>query len=175
MITMKDIILENIDMIDVLTEYNIKVSRSMFCCPFHNDRTPSAKVYDKSYFCFACGKGGDLIQFVQDYFNLSFRDALRKINHDFNLNLKEISTTELMQIKEHFELDKIKKEQEQQAYRNKMLNLCNTSRILKKARDEIKTHLNPYNWEEIEETCAMLTEQIELLDLEFERLNVKRY
>lgn len=56
MVTIKDAILENIDMIDVLTEYNIKVSKNMFCCPFHNDKTPSAKVNEKTYFCFACGK-----------------------------------------------------------------------------------------------------------------------
>lgn len=119
--------------------------------------------------------GGDLIQFVQDYFNLSFRDALRKINYDFNLNLNDISTEELRQIKKRFEHDRLKKEQKEQIYRSKMLELCNTSRILKKARDDIKSHLHPYNWEEIEETCAMLTEQIELLDLEFERLNVKNH
>lgn len=58
MIEIKDMILENLYMIDVLTRYNIKVSKKMFCCPFHNDKTPSAKVYEKTYFCFACGRRG---------------------------------------------------------------------------------------------------------------------
>lgn len=121
--------------------------------------------------------GGDLIQFVQDYFNLSFKDALRKINYDFNLNLnfKNLSTIEFRKLEEQRKLKKLKKKFQEEAYRNKMLELCNTSRILKKAREDIKAHLHPYNWEEIEETCAILTEQIELLDLKFERLNVKTH
>ena len=177
MLEIKDVILENVSMKDILDKYNIKVYRNMFCCPFHNDRTPSAKVYDNSFFCFACGKSGDLIQFVRDYFNLSFRDALKKINHDFNLKLdfKRISSDELKRIEKQNKINKLEKRLKEEAYRNKMLQLCNTSRILKKARDDIKAHLHPYNWEEIEQTCALLTEQIELLDLEFERLNVKNH
>ena len=177
MLEIKDIILENVSMQDILDKYNIKIYKNKFCCPFHNDTVPSAKAYDNSFFCFACGKSGDIIQFVRDYFNLSFRDALRKINYDFNLNLdlNKVSSDELKKIEEQNRINKIKKEQKEQAYRNKMLELCNTSRILKKARDDIKAYLHPYNWEEIEETCAILTEQIELLDMEFERLNVKNH
>ena len=52
----KDIILENLTMNDILKYYNIKRVRNMFCCPFHNDKTPSAKAYEKTYFCFGCGK-----------------------------------------------------------------------------------------------------------------------
>ena len=37
-------------------------------CPFHEERTPSFSVnaVDKLYYCFGCGKGGDLVSFVQD-------------------------------------------------------------------------------------------------------------
>ncbi len=121
--------------------------------------------------------GGDLIQFVQDYFNLGFKDALKKINYDFNLNLNfnSFSKVDFKKIEEQIKLDRLKKEQKKQAYKNKMLNLCGTLKILEKIREEIKSQINPYNWEEIEEVCALLSEQIELLDLEFEKINVKRY
>ena len=56
MYSKKDIILHNINMADVLKEYGIKRTRGMFCCPFHNDKTPSAKCYKKTYYCFACGE-----------------------------------------------------------------------------------------------------------------------
>ncbi len=35
--------------------------------PFHDDDTPSCKIYPETntYHCFACGKTGDVIQFIQ--------------------------------------------------------------------------------------------------------------
>lgn len=54
--TAKDIILNSITMKKILNEYNIKTVRDMFCCPFHNDKNPSAKMYHNSFYCFACGK-----------------------------------------------------------------------------------------------------------------------
>lgn len=173
----KHFILNNLKMQDVLDKYNIKTIKGKFCCPFHNDRTPSAKAYDNSFFCFACNKGGDVIQFVQDYFNISFIDAIKKINKDFNLNLQntKMSIDELKKLAEETRKKRLEKERKEREYRSKMLNLCNTSRILEKAREDIKSCLNPYNWEEIEETCALLTEQIELLDMEFEKMNVRNH
>lgn len=41
---------------EVLDKYGIKTIRNSFCCPFHNDKTPSAKCYAKTYYCFACGE-----------------------------------------------------------------------------------------------------------------------
>ena len=84
----KEFILDNISMLDVLNKYGIKTKRTMFSCPFHGvDKNPSAKAYKNTYFCFSCGQKGDLIQFVEDYFNISFKEAVEKINQDFNLNL----------------------------------------------------------------------------------------
>lgn len=67
---------------DILHRCNICIRRGDFCtCPFHNgDNTPSMKVYDKDYYCFACGKGGDFINFVQNYHGLSFKDACEWIS-----------------------------------------------------------------------------------------------
>ena len=121
--------------------------------------------------------GGDLIQFVQDYFGISFMEALKKINYDFdlNLNFKSISVSKLKKLEQQQRAKKMEQQFKKENYRKKMLYLCNTSRILKKAREDIKSQLNPYNWEEIEEIYTILTEQIELLDWEFEELNVKQY
>ena len=121
--------------------------------------------------------GGDLIQFVQDYFGISFMEALKKINYDLdlNLNFKSISVSKLKKLEQQQRAKKMEQQFKKENYRKKMLYLCNTSRILKKAREDIKSQLNPYNWEEIEEIYTILTEQIELLDWEFEELNVKQY
>jgi DNA primase len=65
----------------VLQIYLIKVDKNnMAICPFHNDTKPSLQVnLEKNYYkCHACGKKGDQIQFVQDYGNLTKREALLK-------------------------------------------------------------------------------------------------
>jgi len=47
------------------------------CCPFHDDKTPSFCVTpDKGlFYCFGCGKSGDVIQFVQFADGQSFEGA----------------------------------------------------------------------------------------------------
>lgn len=65
----------------VLTHYQIIVNKNhQACCPFHDDKTPSLKIYPEtnSYHCFGCGATGDVIQFIQDKENLSKHEALKK-------------------------------------------------------------------------------------------------
>lgn len=47
-------------------------------CPFHNEKTPSFTVFPatKSFYCFGCGAGGDVITFVMRTENLDYRSAL---------------------------------------------------------------------------------------------------
>lgn len=75
---------------DVLTAYGIETnSKGFACCPFHNEKTASFKVYDgdRGYYCFGCGESGDVITFVQKFFNIPFNEALQKLNQDFGLCL----------------------------------------------------------------------------------------
>lgn len=51
---MKEEILEAISMQDVIDKYGIENNGKMFCCPFHNDRHPSAKIYKNSFYCYVC-------------------------------------------------------------------------------------------------------------------------
>ena len=47
-------------------------------CPFHEDKTPSCKIYTKNnYFvCFGCGARGSPIDFVMKYKNCPFKEAV---------------------------------------------------------------------------------------------------
>lgn len=55
-------------------------------CPFHSERTPSFSIYrnkdgDWKCYCFGCGAGGDVIQYVQDFYRLdNAGDAARYLN-----------------------------------------------------------------------------------------------
>ena len=49
--------------------YGLEVNLGgMVRCPFHEDRTPSMKLYEDHYFCFGCGKHGDVINLVAELF-----------------------------------------------------------------------------------------------------------
>ena len=60
--------------------------RSMVCCPFHSDNTPSMKLNDTYYYCFGCGATGDVIDLTAKLFSLNPRQAAEKLVHDFGLD-----------------------------------------------------------------------------------------
>lgn len=65
--------------------YGLKVRKNgTACCPFHNDKHPSMKI-DKNYYCFACGVGGDVVDYVSRMYGLSQYDAALKLIEDFAL------------------------------------------------------------------------------------------
>jgi hypothetical protein len=69
----------------VAENYGLKVRKNgLACCPFHSDRHPSMKI-DKNYHCFACGVGGDAIDYVSRLFGLSQYNAALKVIEDFRL------------------------------------------------------------------------------------------
>jgi len=59
-------------------------------CPFHEEKTPSFSVnpVDKLYYCFGCGKGGDVISFVRETENLDFVGAIEWLAERFRVTLE---------------------------------------------------------------------------------------
>ncbi len=54
-----------------------KISRGL--CPFHGEKTPSFTVYPdtQSYYCFGCGAGGDVINFIKNIENLDYIESIK--------------------------------------------------------------------------------------------------
>ena len=51
-------------------------------CPFHNEKTPSFKIYDDDHFhCYGCGAHGDVIDFVQRADGLAVPEAIERLRH----------------------------------------------------------------------------------------------
>jgi len=70
--------------------YKPKEPGHYICCPFHNEKTASLKVYTEAgrgWHCFGCGEGGSVIDFVMKLFNIPFSAAVVRLNADFNLGL----------------------------------------------------------------------------------------
>ena len=96
---------ERLTMKDVVELYGFTVNRSGFCsCPFHNEKTPSMKIYEKGFKCFGCDEGGDLIYFVQKYFDMSPVDACKKLNRDFDLYIDEHAKADKSEYSEYIQM-----------------------------------------------------------------------
>lgn len=61
-------------------------------CPFHNEKTPSFTVNDSKgfYHCFGCQAHGDIISFIMNSESLDFVDSVKKIAHDFNIEIPKV-------------------------------------------------------------------------------------
>src|SRR5437764_7812041 len=72
------------DVVDVIGSYlPLKRAGANFVtlCPFHKEKSPSFNVnpHRQIFHCFGCHKGGDVFTFVQEYENISFVDAVRRL------------------------------------------------------------------------------------------------
>ncbi|MDD7219269.1 MAG: DNA primase [Clostridia bacterium] len=72
------------DIVDVVSQYvklNKRGSTYFGLCPFHNEKTPSFSVTPsrQMYYCFGCGAGGNVFNFVMEYENFTFGEALKAL------------------------------------------------------------------------------------------------
>lgn len=75
-----------IPMKNAMERYGIIVNKNGFAlCPFHQEDTPSMKVYESSFYCFGCGTGGDVISFAARLFHLSNAQAVIRLCDDFGI------------------------------------------------------------------------------------------
>ena len=58
-------------------------------CPFHNEKTPSFVVSETKqiFTCFGCGATGDVIAFVQKYYQLDFMQAVEKLAKEYGIEM----------------------------------------------------------------------------------------
>jgi DNA primase len=81
------------DMLEVVGRYTqLKKAGANYSglCPFHDEKTPSFSVNpaDKLYYCFGCGEGGDLLNFVQKKEGLDFTGAVELLAERFGVELR---------------------------------------------------------------------------------------
>lgn len=77
-------VLQATDVVDLVGQY-VALTRKgrefVGLCPFHDDSSPSMYVSPTKqiYKCFACGAGGNALQFLMNYEKLSFPEAVRTL------------------------------------------------------------------------------------------------
>ena len=83
------------DIVDVVSQYVrlTKKGNSYFgLCPFHNEKTPSFSVTPgkQMYYCFGCGAGGNVFNFIMEYENYTFGEALKYLADRAGVELPKI-------------------------------------------------------------------------------------
>lgn len=128
------IIRDEIPIGDVVRFYGYEPDRSGFIqCPFHDDPHPSLKVDERKnrWKCYGCGASGSNIDFVMLLYDLSFRDALKRLDEDFRLGLLDepIDRDEIRRR----EAERERKRKEQEAWDMEYKQKCIEYRHLHKA------------------------------------------
>ena len=78
----------NVTLRDLFDSLGLVVKGRHIVCPFHDDKRPSLAFKDEGlWYCFVCGFGGDIFNFVMRHENLEFKEALNWLNERFSLGL----------------------------------------------------------------------------------------
>ena len=123
----------------VAENYGLQVkTNGLACCTFHNDKHPSMKI-DRNYHCFACGVGGDVIDYVSRLYGLSQYEAAVKLIEDFRLPIETKGKSELTDS----EKKRIQRERAERArliqIKERFRRWCNqTIEVLKESLSEIE-------------------------------------
>ena len=83
------------DIVDVISNYvrlQKKGSSYFGLCPFHNEKSPSFSVsrQKQMFYCFGCGKGGNVFTFIMDYENFTFLEALAFLADRVGITLPQV-------------------------------------------------------------------------------------
>jgi DNA primase len=83
------------DIVRVVGDYvtlKKKGANWMACCPFHQEKTPSFSVNPSKniFYCFGCGKGGSVFNFVMELEGLSFPESVRVVAEKAGVPLPEL-------------------------------------------------------------------------------------
>lgn len=88
-----------VNIVDLISQY-VALSKNgknyLGLCPFHGEKTPSFNVNAEKgfYHCFGCGKSGDAIEFIKEYKQVGFKDALLELAEfaGIQLNIEQYNT-----------------------------------------------------------------------------------
>ena len=94
-----DKIMEATDIVDVVSEFvNLRKAGVNYkgLCPFHDDKTPSFMVSPARQICkcFACGEGGNAVNFLMKHEQITYPEALRWLAKKYNIEIQERELTD---------------------------------------------------------------------------------
>lgn len=110
-----------LSMAEVVRFYGYEPNRAGYiCCPFHNEKTASLKLYTRDFHCYGCHIGGDVIDFVGRLFNLDPMAAAKRLNEDFHLGIDLDKPEDAEQLRQRQKVQEARRRFN--AWRDQMLN-----------------------------------------------------
>ncbi len=85
-------LLARINIVDIISQH-VKLRRTgknfTGLCPFHKEKTPSftVSIEKQIYYCFGCHEGGNAINFLMKYENLSFQETLENLGRQYGVEV----------------------------------------------------------------------------------------
>jgi len=94
-----DKIMDAVNIVDVVGEFvNLRKTGVNYkgLCPFHDDKTPSFMVSPSKNIChcFACGEGGNAVNFLMKHEQITYPEALRWLAKKYNIEIQEKELTD---------------------------------------------------------------------------------
>lgn len=94
-----DRIMDAVNIVDVVSEFvSLRKAGVNYkgLCPFHDDKTPSFMVSPAKGIChcFACGKGGNAVNFIMEHEQMTYPEALKWLAKKYNIEIKERELTD---------------------------------------------------------------------------------
>ena len=94
-----DKIMDATNIVDVVGEFvNLRKAGVNYkgLCPFHDDKTPSFMVSPSKQIChcFACGEGGNAVNFLMKHEQITYPEALRWLAKKYNIEIEERELSE---------------------------------------------------------------------------------
>lgn len=90
--TTLDELLQRVNILDVVSQY-VKLRKAgkdyAGLCPFHKEKTPSftVSVEKQMFYCFSCREGGNAVNFLMKYENLSFQEAQENLARQYGVEI----------------------------------------------------------------------------------------
>ncbi len=91
--TTLDELLQRVNILDVVSQY-VKLRKAgkdyAGLCPFHKEKTPSftVSVEKQMFYCFSCREGGNAVNFLMKYENLSFQEAQENLARQYGMEIQ---------------------------------------------------------------------------------------
>jgi len=80
---------DSVSAFDVGHALGLEIRHGRCQCPIHGGQDFNCVLYkgNRGYYCHVCHQGGDVISFVQRYYNMQFPDSVRWLNATFNIGM----------------------------------------------------------------------------------------
>jgi len=128
--------------VDYISQY-LDVDKNKKCnCPFHAENKPSFSIKTKDgnefFHCFGCGVGGNIVNFIMKYHNLSYQESIQHLADYMNVEVQFKDKSNIKGVNLYNEIKSISKLFQSQINNSAINYLCNERGLSKESIDKFQ-------------------------------------